>query len=223
MSTSPPDALRRWFEVDEVLAGEIPPSWNVAPTDPVYAVGETAGRRVLRAVRWGLVPSWAGSAKVASRFINARGETLTDRRAFADAFHRRRCIVPADGFYEWQPLDGGPKQPVLIRPAGGGVLAFAGLFEVWDDPGRPGREPLRTCTIVTTTANSLISPIHDRMPVILARAAWAEWLDRAGRDPAPLRPLLRPAPNDLLEIVPVRTLVNDVRNNGPELIEPLPG
>jgi putative SOS response-associated peptidase YedK len=210
-----------WFDVDEVVAADRPPRWNVAPTDEVLIVVESReGRCRLGDARWGLVPSWSkGPADVGARMINARSESLLDRPAFRRAFARHRCIVPSDGFYEWEHRDGGRvKQPWLVAPADGGLFAFAGLWEVWSaDDGGPR---LTSCTIVTTEANDDVRPLHDRMPAVLARDDWAAWLDRGHDDPAALVGLLRPAPAGSVVLRPVSTRVNDVRNDGPDLLDP---
>ena len=221
---SPPLLLAEHFGVDEVrldVDGDpaAAPSYNVAPTDRVVAIASHGGRRLLGAFQWGLVPSWAPDPSGGARLINARAETVPDKRAFRDAFVRRRCLVPADGFYEWRLTTGGLKQPVFISAVDGAPLAFAGLWEVWRGPSAATGEPLRTCTIITTVANDRLSRLHDRMPVVLPRSAWATWLDPAVGDAGELSSLLRPAPDDLLTLRDASRAVNDVRNNGPELLD----
>jgi putative SOS response-associated peptidase YedK len=194
----------------------------VAPTNDVYAVLEDGGTRHLDAFRWGLIPSWAKDPKIGSRMINARAETLAEKNAYKAAFRKRRCLVPADGFYEWKAVPGQKrKQPYFIHRADGEPVAFAGLWEVWRGPERD-QEPLRTATIITTEANETMAPVHDRMPVILPASAWGLWLDRENDDLETLGRLLVPAPPTLLTLRPVSTEVNSVRNKGPELIEPVP-
>ncbi|WP_119678126.1 SOS response-associated peptidase [Indioceanicola profundi] len=204
--------------------------WNVAPTQTIATIrarsagedGEAAeGGRQLVPMRWGLVPFWAKDAGIGSKMINARADTLAEKPAFREAFRRRRVLIPADGFYEWQAV-GGKKQPYYIRPRNGGMLAFAGLWESWRGPkGEPPLpEPLLTATIVTTDTNRALSFLHDRMPVILDAGNWDAWLDPA-TPPQRLQDLLRPAADDLLETVPVSTAVNSVRNEGEELIRPM--
>ncbi|WP_204061203.1 SOS response-associated peptidase [Microbispora corallina] len=219
-------------ELDGVPDSELRPDYNVAPTKNVYAVmcrvpknedGKAAGRpvRQLRTVRWGLVPSWAKDPSVGSRMINARVETVGEKPAYRRAFASRRCLLPADGYYEWMTLESRKKQPYFIHPADGGVLAMAGLYEFWKDPTRDDDDPLKwlcTCTVITTTAEDKLGRIHDRMPMMIERDHWAEWLDPRVSDPARL---LVPAGPDRLAVYPVSTTVNDVRNNGPELIEPI--
>jgi putative SOS response-associated peptidase YedK len=196
------------------------PSWNVAPTDQVYAVAVNRdGERLLGSYKWGLVPVWAKEPGVGARMINARADTLEKR--FAAPFERRRCLVPADGFYEWEKKPDGTKQPWYIHRADGAPMVFAGLWEVWWPPGvdRSSEPPeLRTCTIVTTDANSLLEPIHDRMPVVLSPADWDIWLDRSNTDTASLRSLLVPADPRAFEMYEVSTRVNSVKNNDGELI-----
>jgi putative SOS response-associated peptidase YedK len=189
-------------------------------------------RRELRVMRWGLVPSWAPDPSIASRLINARLETVAEKPAFRSAFASQRCLLPADGYYEWRsetartdrPRGRAAKQPFLIRPKDGGVLAMAGLWERWRDRARPRDDPaarLETCTIITTVAEDALGHLHDRMPVFLPRDRWAAWLAPGTADAAQLRALLVPEPGRFAA-VPVTTAVNDVRNNGPHLIAPLP-
>ena len=193
------------------------PSWNVAPTDAVYAVAVHEGERTLGTFRWGLIPWYADSPKVAARHINARAETVASKPAFKESFLRKRCLIPADGFYEWEKLESGGKLPHYIHATGGEPLALAGLWGSWRDP-----EGVRitTCTIITTTPNDLVSRLHDRMPVVLPRDAWEPWLDSSNADTASLQALLVPAEAGLREHT-VSTLVNDVRNNYAECIAPL--
>ncbi len=192
-------------------------------------------RRRLQVLRWGLVPSWAKDPSIGSRLVNARVETAAQKPSFRAAFARRRCLLPADGYYEWYtPLErpgvprdskGKPgKQPFFIRPRGGGVLAMAGLYELWRDRTRAQDDPdawLWTCTILTTEAADGLGRIHDRMPLLVEPDRYAEWLDPQLNDPADVRDLLVPAAPGLLEAFPVSTLVNSVRNNGPGLVEPI--
>ena len=177
--------------------------------------------RMVERVRWGLIPSWAGKPSEGARLINARAESVATSPAFRVAFRARRCIVPSDGFYEWQ-RDGARRQPFFLGPPtdkSGGVLAMAGLWSVWKDPATGLWVP--SAAVITTGANGQVTPIHDRMPVLLPRDVWAGWLDPAEKDADWLRSLLVPAPDDILAIHAVSTRVNNVRNNGPELIEPL--
>ena len=198
--------------------------FNVAPTDEVAAVVEHHGERVVDAFRWGLVPFYAKSARDGARLINARAETLESSPAFRTAFARHRCIVPADAFYEWRrerdPATGRTirSEPFAVRRSDGELLALAGLWSTWRDPATAAR--LYTCTIVTTDPNELLARIHDRMPVVLDPADWDAWLAQA-TPPEELRSLLRPAPPEPLDAYAVSPAVNNVRNEGPELLAPL--
>lgn len=209
----------------------LPPSWNVAPTDPVRIVVERERDtpvRSLRVARWGLVPGWAKDPAVGSRMINARVESLDTKPAFRRALLARRCIVPAEGYYEWQRVerDGRPaKQPFWIHSPDGAPLALAGLYEFWRDPDRADDDPLRwlvTTTIVTGGADDdpALGPIHDRRPVVLAPGRWDEWLDPGGNSAEAALALLGD-PGPPLVPTPVSTAVNSVRNDGPHLIEPV--
>ena len=240
------------FNVQRDAATEsLRPDYNVAPTKPVYAVLERSGaqqpdvrartsptasagegpgdghtERELRVIRWGLVPFWAKDPKIGSRMINARAETVAEKPAFRRAFARRRCLLPADGYYEWQSQAGAAKQPVYISRIDGSSLAFAGLYELWRDRAVAQEDPdswLWTATIITTTAPDEIGVIHDRMPMIIDRERWADWLDPDVNDVADVRALLVPAAVTGLRTYPVSAQVNSVRNNGPQLIEPLTG
>ncbi len=224
VSTAPPADLAAHFGAAVAPEASLEPNWNVAPTQDVWAVvADGQGDRHLDAFFWGLVPSWAKDVKVGSRMINARGETLAEKPAFRKPFATRRCIVPAAGFYEWKrlgPQKRPPKQPMFIARADGAPLAFAGLWSVWRGPDGE-QPPLRSLTIVTTSPNATMAPIHDRMPVVLPEDAWARWLDPDDHDVEGLGGLLVPAPDDLLHVHPVGDAVGNVRNNGPELLEPV--
>jgi len=196
---------------------ELLPTYNLAPTDEAAVVVERGDRRAIRAYRWGLIPSWAKDEKIAAKLFNARAETLATSGAFRESFRRRRCIVPADAFYEWQ-RQGGARQPFLIRRRDEAPLALAGLWSGWHHPET--EQVIRTFTIVTTTANRTLAGVHDRMPVILPPDHWGRWLDPEMQEMGELTALLEPAADDALVLYPVRPLVNNVRNNGPELIEP---
>jgi putative SOS response-associated peptidase YedK len=224
---------------DEV-AEPLKPDYNVAPTKAVYAVLDRAepepdgsqstgtGRgpveRELRVVRWGLVPFWAKDIKIGSRMINARAETVAEKPAFRRAFAKRRCLLPADGYYEWQAIPAAAKQPMYITRADGRSLAFAGLYELWRDPmvDRGDEDAwLWTATVITTSAPDELGMIHDRMPMIIDPLGWGDWLDPANSDVSDVRALLSPAAVSGLATYPVSTAVNSIRNNGPELIEPV--
>jgi putative SOS response-associated peptidase YedK len=201
-----------------------------APSDGAPASGDAASPEVareLRVVRWGLVPSWAKDPSIGSRLINARSETVASKPAFRGAFARRRCLLPADGFYEWISVtERGKthKQPYYIHRADGGPLAFAGLYELWRDKSYPDDHPrawLWTAVIITTRAEDEVGRIHDRMPMVIDPGLWADWLDPAQHDAATLHALLTPAAAGKLASYPVSRDVNSVRNNGPALIQPL--
>jgi putative SOS response-associated peptidase YedK len=228
-STSTLEDLVRVFEVEEVRTAPLPDRYNVAPTLDVYAVAlrnqDKGPRRALGTFRWGLIPSWAKERSIGSKMINARAEGLETKAAYRSALARRRCLIPADAFYEWQRRthpDGRPagKLPYAIRRADGQPMAFAGLWEVWRDPADPDGDLVRTCAIVTTAANDLLAPVHDRMPAVLDPADWDTWLDRRS-DPDEVKGLLVPAPSEWFEIFPVSSLVSNVANDGPELLQPL--
>ena len=225
-STSTSEQVAAFFAAEEVKTEELPLRYNVAPSQLVYAIAERRRtddqpQRQLGSFRWGLVPSWAKDPSIGNRMINARAETLSSRNAYKRALVRHRCIIPADAFYEWQvrELEGKrQKAPYVIRRRDGSPLAFAGLWEVWHDAED---QPLRTCVIITTEANRLLAPIHDRMPVVLPPDAWDEWLDPENQDVSRLQKLLVPAPAREFEAYEISTLVNNVRHEGPDLIEPI--
>jgi putative SOS response-associated peptidase YedK len=216
VSASPPDEIARYFDAaapEQVL----PESYNVAPTNDVYAVYETGGVRRVDSFHWGFVPHWAKDPSVGSRMINARAETIATKNAFKPSLRKRRCIVPADGFYEWKKIPGQKtKQPMFIHRGDDEPLAFAGLWTIWRDA--EGDE-LHSCTIITTSANEDVADVHDRMPVILGPDDWGTWLDEGNDDIDTLGKLLVPAPPRLIRMHPVSTEVNNVRNKGGHLIE----
>ncbi len=226
VSASSPDQIAAYFDAamsESLLA----PNYNVAPTNDIYAVVDTPRGPELAVFHWGLVPAWAKDVKIGQKMINARSETLAEKPAFKSIFRKYRCIVPADGFYEWKsrPDRLGPKgrptkQPYFIHRLDGEPLAFAGLWSTWRDRTGPDDAPrLHSATIVTTAANATMAPVHDRMPVILPASRWAEWLDPADDDLDSLGTLLVPAPASLLTMHAVSTEVNDVRHKGPHLLD----
>jgi putative SOS response-associated peptidase YedK len=194
------------------------PKYNIAPTDPVLTVINDGQRRG-EMMRWGLIPFWAKDPKIGSRMINAVGETAATKPAFRNAFKKRRCLVLANGFYEWKK-GGKLRTPIYLTLKSGDPMAFAGLWEIWKSPDG---EYVRSCTIVTTTPNSLIEPVHNRMPVILSEESEALWLDPLTEDPKVLEPLLIPAPPEIMGTQVVSDYVNSVRNQGPECIVPPEG
>ena len=199
------------------FAGELPPRFNIAPTQMVAAVPNDGTSRA-GLFHWGLVPFWATDPGIGSRMINARAETAPEKPAFRAAYRRRRCLILADGFYEWKTEPGSrSKTPMYIRLASGQPFAFAGLWEIW----RPDDTPLISCTILTTEPNSLMAPIHNRMPVILPRIAYDRWLDPAEVRSGELQDLLVPYPAEEMMAYPVSRLVNSPSNDNPALVEPV--
>jgi putative SOS response-associated peptidase YedK len=204
----------------EPLVDDPGPHYNVAPTDEALVVVQRDERRAITAYRWGLIPHWAESAKVGSRMFNARAETLTASPAFRDSLRRKRCLVPVESFYEWR-REGTIRQPYAIARADGRPLVLAGLWDGWRDPA--SETVRRTFTIVTTRPNRTMAEIHDRMPVVLDDADWPAWLDPAPAEPGRLLAMLEPREEPDLVLRAVSRLVNDVRNDGPELVVPLAG
>jgi len=224
VSSTPVEQIAKEFHVDEVRAAPAPPDFNVAPRATINVVldeaHDAAVDRVLEGLRWGLVPSWAKDLKVGDRMINARAETVATKSAFRRAFKHRRCIIPADAFYEWKVVAGQKrKQPMAIKRRDGELLAFAGLWERWRDPEEPDAEWIRSATIITGKPNEVIAPIHDRMPVILPESKWDEWLDPTFDDVEALEALLVSAPSELFEVYPVSTRVNNARDHSELLLE----
>jgi putative SOS response-associated peptidase YedK len=217
--------IHAYYSLVNASPPELTASWNVAPTQQVGVVVEAlrgasgATGAMYLEMRWGLIPSWAEDVSIGSRLINARAETVAQKPAFRSAFQHRRCVIPASGFYEWKRLEqaspkkGGAKQPFYVTMASGEPLSFAGLWEQWRPDGGP---EIVSCTIITTSANEAIAPIHDRMPVILGREGAREWLRAADVS------LLRPCPSAWLRAWPVSTRVNNTRVDDPSLIDPEP-
>jgi putative SOS response-associated peptidase YedK len=218
------ESLAELFQLAGLLHLEpltLEPRFNVAPSQLVAAVRYDIekGTKELAELRWGLIPSWADDPKIGYKLINARAESVAQKPAFRAAFKKRRCLIPADGYFEWQK-QGSKKQPYYFRRQDGKPFAFAGLWERWDK-SPAGQPPLESCTIITTEANALTQPIHDRMPVILQPNDYATWLDPALQDPAVLVPLLRPLAGDELTFYPVSTRVNSPKNDEPACVVPL--
>jgi putative SOS response-associated peptidase YedK len=206
-----PETLRALFRYEE--QPNFPPRYNVAPTQPIAIVRLVDGKRHFALVRWGLLPSWVKDPKTFSLLINARGESAAEKPAFRAAMKRRRCLIPADGFYEWQAA-GDRKRPFYVRAKSGAPLAFAGLWETWTGPNG---EELETAAIVTTRANRTLSAIYDRMPVIIPPEAFDLWLDCTNVDAQTAAALIVPAPEDLLEAYEVSTAVNRTANDDPTM------
>ncbi|AYY11983.1 SOS response-associated peptidase [Actinobacteria bacterium YIM 96077] len=226
------DDLADEFGVDRIAVRErLEPDWNVAPSKQVYAVltrpprdapGD-AGERRLVTVRWGLIPSWSKDLSIGNKLINARAESVAEKPAFRRAFASRRCLLPADGFYEWRGEKKGARQPFYIRPRAGS-LAMAGLYEIWRDPTRPDDDPeafVWSTVVLTTQAVDELGEIHDRMPMLVGRDSWSAWLDPANQNASDLQTMLTPAVPGVLDAYPVSKEVNKVTNNGPQLVEPV--
>ena len=222
-STSQLQFLLEQFRAEPLGVEGHQPSWNVAPASDILVVTASEdGARQLRELRWGLVPRWAKDPSGANRMINLRAETVREKKGWKSTLARKRCIIPIDGFYEWQDQGKGQrKQPFYITSREFGPLALAGLWATWRDP--ESGEELFTCTILTTSANDLMESVHHRMPVILAPEDWDAWLDPNNTDTDELAKLLVPAPEEMLTLWPVDPAVGNVRNNRPELQEPLEG
>lgn len=213
---TPVETLAEEFGITGSLP-EIPASFNIAPTQEVAAVLEEDENRKLEMLRWGLIPSWADDPAVGNKMINARSETAAEKPSFRTAFRKRRCLILADGFYEWQKSNGG-KQPYYIRMEDESPFALAGLWEVWDKHG----EEIRSCTILTTDANEKVGEVHHRMPVILPSETYDLWLDPDMRETEPLLDLLRPYPEDVMEAYPVSRFVNSPSNDDERCVELVP-
>ncbi len=212
---TPAKTLAEKFGLDEV-PDEVQARYNVAPTQDVATVISADGTRKLEMLRWGLIPSWADDPEIGNRMINARAEGVAEKPSFRSAFRSRRCLILADGFYEWRRENGG-KQPFYIHMKDDSPFAFAGLWERWGDGG----PEIRSCTIITTDANDLLAPIHNRMPVILDPESYDEWLDPDVRETGRLMPLLAPYGGDDLEAYPVSRRVNSPANDEPECVVPV--
>ena len=211
-----PKRLAKEFKVSEVPG--VRPRYNIAPTQEVLAVRESPDGREMTFLKWGLIPSWAKDAAIGAKLINARSETVEEKPSFRDAFRRRRCLIPADGFYEWRK-EGGRKQPYFFRHKEERPFGFAGLWDRWE--GEDG-QVINSCTILTTEANGVLRPVHDRMPVILRPEDYEPWLEAGERERSLLRELLRPYPEEEMTGYPVSPAVNSTRGGGPELIAEAP-
>ncbi len=211
------ELLAEIFDLPEVPVYQ--PRYNIAPTQQVAVIRQAAaGSNRLEFQRWGLIPSWAKDKSIGSKMINARAESVAEKPTFRHAIRYRRCLVVASGFFEWREEDG-HKTPLYVRLKDGSPMVFAGIWEQWKSPEG---ETVESCAILTTNANKLIEPLHDRMPVILHPAEYSLWLDRSVTDPEKLKTLYQPYPADLMEMWPVSPLVNSPRNDSPELIAPSP-
>jgi putative SOS response-associated peptidase YedK len=208
-----------WFDIEPSWP-ELVPQYNIAPTNQVLALTGGEYHLETRLMRWGLVPWFSKDPRTKYNMINARAETVAENNAYKGPFQRRRCLIPADSFYEWRKLEGKRKQPMRIMLKSGEPFAFAGIWEAWRDKTDPEGEPLLSCSIITTVANSLVEPIHDRMPVILPPDLYRDWVEPSNQDTAALREMLLPYDPGLMQAYMVSSLVNSVRNQGPEVVEP---
>lgn len=203
------------FLIDEVVT-DLTPSYNIAPGGRIISVIKKEGRQLLVDFQWGLVPHWAKNPSIGHKMINARGESVLQKPSFRKAFRSQRCLIPVSGFYEWKK-DGPTRIPYFVRLASGSIFSLAGLYDTWTSVSG---EELRTCTIITTGANAIVKPIHDRMPVIIPRESQDLWLDASANNEA-LLALIAPYPADTMELYPVSALVNSPKNNSAECIAPL--
>ncbi len=209
--------IKKEFKVDSLQETILKPRYNIAPTQEIVAVLESNGERMIDALRWGLIPSWAKDESIGNKMINARAETLAEKPSFRNAFRSHRCIIPASGFYEWQKAAKGAKQPFYFHLKDKEVFGFAGLYEQWVD--RETGEQIETCTIITTEANKVLEPVHDRMPVILKPENYEQWLDAKEKDTDKLQELLVPYPAIEMDSYKVSKSVNTPSNDSPELIK----
>jgi putative SOS response-associated peptidase YedK len=215
--TATPEQLQQAIPGLNLAPAGMSPRYNIAPSQPV-AVVPNDGQMKLDYYVWGLIPSWAKDPTIGNRMINARGETLVEKPSFRTAFRRRRCLILADGFFEWRQVPGSKtKTPMYIRLKSGEPFAFAGLWENWNSPDGSN---ILSCTIITTTPNELLESIHNRMPVILPVSAYARWLEPGEQDPTLLQPLIQPYPADAMSAYPVSTLVNRPENDVAAVIQP---
>lgn len=210
-------AIEKEFKVGKLNKLSFEPRYNIAPTNMIDAVLESKSERILTVLKWGLIPSWAKDDAIGNKLINARAETLSEKPSFKNAFRSRRCIIPASGFYEWAKKGSGAKQPYYFYLKDKDVFGFAGLWEEWLD--KESGELVDTCTIITTEANAVLEPVHDRMPVILKPEDYDEWLDETEKNTERLQKLLVPFPASKMASHPVSKAVNSPTYDGPELIK----
>lgn len=210
---TPMMTIFEYFDIHDPRIDNLPSRYNVAPTTPIAIVRDTGEARIAETATWGFTPSWAKALDDGPRPINARSETVAESRLFRRAYEQRRCLIPADGYYEWQASSGKRKQPYYIHRTDSQLMAFAGIWEAWHEGQSDG---IVSAAILTTPANEAMKTLHDRMPLIIERDAWDDWL--LGDDPGEL---LRPAPAERLTWHPVDRAVGNTRNEGPHLIEPI--
>ena len=230
-STSSSKELQSFFDTMQTVGDALPPSYNVAPTQPVRVILERTPReepdaepqRQLRTVQWGLLPAWSKDRKMASKLINARSETVTEKPSFRSSASKRRAIIPANGYYEWMKSEAGSKIPYFLHSEDD-ILAMAGLYELWPDPELPEDDPNKwvwTCTVLTRPATDATGHIHDRSPLILLESFWEHWLDPNLTDKGEVQAMINSVPEPHLEPYEVSTAVNSPRNNDPSLLEPV--
>ncbi len=212
-----PKEIKKEFKIGQLNPTIFQPHYNIAPSRMIPAVLEKDGMRIVEPLKWGLIPSWSKDDSFASKLINARSETLSEKPSFREAFKKRRCIIPASGFYEWDKKGKGAKQPYYFYLKDKEVFGFAGLWEEWTD--KESGEITQTCTIITTEANEILEPIHDRMPVILREENYSEWLDEREKDTHHLEEFFVPFPGEKMDSYPVSRDVNNPGNNSAELIK----
>ncbi|MEP6900995.1 MAG: SOS response-associated peptidase [Actinomycetota bacterium] len=216
-SKAKPEQIEKEFKVGKLNPKLFEPRFNIAPTQIINAILETGGERIVSGLKWGLIPAWAKDDSIGSKMINARAETLAEKPSFKNAFRSRRCIIPASGFYEWSKTSKGPKQPFYFYLKDKDVFGFAGLWEKWLD--KEAGELIETCTIITTEANKVLEPVHDRMPVILKPKDYDQWLDEKEKDTERLQNLLVPYSASEMASHAVSRAVNSPTSDSPELIE----
>ena len=217
--SAPPEVISMCFDI-ETDSFDYLPAFNIAPTQNVLTVRNRGNSRQAQTMRWGLIPFWAKEAKMGNKMINARSETVIENKVFKTSFQKRRCLILADSFYEWVRVSKS-KQPIRILLDSEKPFAFAGIWESWKDPNDPNSETVESCSIITTRANTLIQPIHDRMPVILPRELESDWLDLDNTDTGFLREIMNPFDPVLMKCYPVSQAVNSTKNEGKDLIEPI--
>ena len=209
-----------WFDIHGDVV-EMMPRYNIAPTQRIPVIRNDGEKNNLTMMRWGLVPFWAKEINSRYAMINARDDKILETRSYSGPFKTKRCLIPATGFYEWKKGPAKAKQPMLIRLKTDDLFAFAGIWEQWQDKANPNNGPVFSCSIITTSPNALMEPIHDRMPVILPEDLYLDWMNPANQDIGYLKEMLLPFAPRLMEAFPVSELVGNVRNDGPELIEAL--
>ena len=217
--SAPPEVISMCFDIETDSFNYLP-AFNIAPTQNVLTVHNRENRKHVQTMRWGLIPFWAKEARIGNKMINARSETVIENKVFRTPFQKRRCLILADSFYEWVRVSKS-KQPIRILLDSEKPFAFAGIWESWKDPNDPNADAVESCSIITTHANTLMQPIHDRMPVILPRELESDWLDLDNTDTSFLREIMIPFDPGLMKCYPVSQAVNSTKNEGKDLITPI--